>query len=112
MIALISTILQSNKTTEDLTARQLRMLVLASEATPGVTIRHAASSMKISKPACTRSADKLGDLGLVQRKPDASDKRSVDVCVTPAGRKLLRDLNAAIAKGQAAADRGSAQVLG
>lgn len=102
MIDLVSAVLMSRKVTEGMSVRELRLLVLSSETTPGVTIRHAAESMKAPKPSITRGADALERLGLAKRFGDPLDLRSVLVKITKDGRKLLTDINRDIAKAQAA----------
>jgi len=98
MISVIANILHANKTVAKLTRGELLMLNLAHEADPGITIRAAARVMKVHPPLCTRAADKLEALKLGVRRRDPSDKRSVFVCATAAGRKFLAGLDAEIGK--------------
>lgn len=102
MLDLYSHVMMARPVTQEMTARQLRVLVLTSESTEGLTIRGGAEKMEVAKSAITRAADKLGLLGLVVRETDKADRRSVFVKITTAGRKLLKDINADIAKGQKA----------
>jgi DNA-binding MarR family transcriptional regulator len=102
MLDLYSHVMMARPVTQDLNARQLRLLVLASETTAGVTIRGAAEKMSVPKPSITRSGDRLELLGLAERQDDPADKRSVLIKITAAGRKLLKDINADIARGQKA----------
>jgi DNA-binding MarR family transcriptional regulator len=110
MIDIITRVLQSNPITEDITIRQLRMLVLANDANPGVTIRNAAILMRCQPPACSRATDRLVHYGLVERKIDRADRRSLFVCATHAGRQLLKTLNAAITRGQKDAPHGEGRI--
>lgn len=48
--------------------------------------------LKISKPALSRSLDRLVDLGLAVRGPDVRDRRSVLVHLTDEGMRYLSQL--------------------
>jgi len=54
---------------------------------PGVLARHAA----LSTGAMTNRLDRLEEAGLVVRLPDADDRRSVQVELTPAGHRAWED---------------------
>ena len=54
-------------------------------------MRGLAQHLNISKPAITRALDRLGMLGLVRRKRDEDDKRSVLVQETAKGEAFLAD---------------------
>ncbi len=58
---------------------------------PPHTVRGLAQSLNISKPAVSRALDRLGDLGLVKRKLDETDRRSVLVQRTVKGSVFLRE---------------------
>ena len=71
--------------TPDLSARQLA-IILSITLDPGMhTVRGLALKLNISKPAISRSLDRLYDLGLAGREPDPRDRRSVLVVPTAAG---------------------------
>lgn len=55
-------------------------------------MRGLAADLNVSKPAITRSLDRLGEFDLVRRKPDPADRRSVFAEQTRTGWTLLRDL--------------------
>src|ERR1700756_4052165 len=75
----------------DLTARQLA-LVLMVYMTPALhTVRGLASLLNISKPVITRALDRLGKLGIVRRKIDETDRRSILVQRTVKGSVFLRE---------------------
>ncbi len=75
----------------DLSARQFA-LVLAVYTTPAPhTVRGLASLLHISKPAVTRALDSLGKLGILRRKIDENDRRSVLVQRTVKGSVFLRE---------------------
>jgi DNA-binding MarR family transcriptional regulator len=76
----------------DLSARQLALLLIVG-LDPGMhTVRGLAAQLNISKPAVSRSLDRLCDIGLAGRAPDPRDQRSVLVVLTAAGRGHLADL--------------------
>jgi DNA-binding MarR family transcriptional regulator len=56
------------------------------------TVRGLAAELNVSKSVITRALDKLGELDLAQRRPDPSDRRSVLVERTGAGRALIEEL--------------------
>ena len=56
------------------------------------TVRGLAAELNVSKSVITRALDKLSDLDLAQRRPDPSDRRSVLVDRTAAGRALIDEL--------------------
>jgi len=78
-----------HKTINDLTARQLVVLMACRERNR--TIRDLAEEMNVAKPAVTRAVDKLADYNLVVRKDDPDDRRSIFVVIRPSGVKYLRD---------------------
>ena len=51
----------------------------------------------VDSSTMTRMVDQLVDKGLVVRKTDEKDRRLVRIGLTPAGRKLHRELNGALA---------------
>ncbi len=48
-------------------------------------------SAAISKPEMTRFTDKLEALGLVERKPDAEDRRVINLALTKKGKQVLAE---------------------
>ena len=46
---------------------------------PPHTVRGLAAELNILKPAITRALDRLGEFGLFRRKPDETDRRSIEV---------------------------------
>jgi MarR family transcriptional regulator for hemolysin len=59
----------------------------------GASQRELAQHMRIEPPTLVRHLDKLAEEGLVERRPDPSDRRVVRVGVTAAGLERLRELN-------------------
>ncbi len=47
------------------------------------------SSLLISSGAMTNRIDRLEEMGLVKRVPDPTDRRSIDVVLTPKGKKVI-----------------------
>lgn len=87
--------------TPDLTARQMAVLMTVYMDPPPHTVRGLADRLTISKPAVTRALDRLSALGLVRRKADERDRRSITVQRTVKGSLYLSDIAAVI--GRAAA---------
>jgi len=91
----------------DLTARQMALLLSVYLTPPPHTIRGMAAHLNVTKPVVTRAVDRLGDLGLLRRKTDTQDRRSVLLQRTVKGSVFLREyaeLIVAAAKGDAAGD--------
>lgn len=59
-----------------LSCRQVAIL-LTIRANPGVSTGPVAMALGLSKPAVTRAADKLAEMGLVKRAIEPSDRRMV-----------------------------------
>ncbi len=77
--------------TPDLSARQLALILTVYLRPPPHTVRGLAAHLNISKPAITRALDRLEKLGLVRRRKDPADRRSVLVQRTVAGSVFLRE---------------------
>lgn len=75
----------------DLSARQMAILLTVYLTPPPHTVRGLAQTLNISKPAVTRALDRLGELGLLKRRPDETDRRSVLVQRTVKGSVFLSD---------------------
>ncbi|MFH1806583.1 MAG: MarR family transcriptional regulator [Pseudomonadota bacterium] len=81
----------------DLSARQMA-LMLSVYLTPAPhTVRGLADALNISKPAITRALDRLSSLGMVKRKVDEDDRRSVLIQRTVKGSVFLREFGDIIA---------------
>ena len=80
------------KSENDLSMRQMCILLTVYTVEPPHTIRGMAEAMNIAKPAVTRAVDKLEMLGLVKRKEDPKDKRSILVQRTVQGSVFLTDM--------------------
>ncbi|GEO82833.1 MarR family transcriptional regulator [Pararhodospirillum oryzae] len=75
----------------DLSARQMALLLTVYMTPPPHTVRGLANLLNISKPAVTRAVDRLSDYGLVKRKTDETDRRSVLIQRTVRGSVFLRE---------------------
>lgn len=75
----------------DLSARQMALLLTVYVTPPPHTVRGLAETLKVSKPAVTRAVDRLSDYGLVKRKIDETDRRSVLIQRTVKGSVFLRE---------------------
>lgn len=81
----------------DLTARQLGLFLTVYMREGPHTVRGLAAELNIAKPAISRALDRLGELDLAHRKVDPTDRRSVLVQRTEAGREFLAELREAAA---------------
>lgn len=75
----------------DLSARQMALLLTVYLTPPPHTVRGLAQTLNVSKPAITRALDRLAELGMVKRKTDDADRRSVLVQRTVKGSVFLRE---------------------
>jgi len=75
----------------DLSARQTALLLTVYLTPQPHTVRGLAETLKVSKPAITRALDRLTDLGMVRRKIDDADRRSVLIQRTVKGSVFLRE---------------------
>ena len=82
----------------DLSARQMALLLTVYLTSPPHTVRGLADELKVSKPAITRALDRLSELGLVKRKVDENDRRSVLIQRTVKGSIFLREYGELIVK--------------
>jgi DNA-binding MarR family transcriptional regulator len=75
----------------DLSARQMALLLTVYLTAPPHTVRGLATALNVSKPAVTRALDRLSEYGLVRRKVDETDRRSVLIQRTVKGSVFLRE---------------------
>ena len=78
----------------DLSARQLAVLLMIGLETEMHTVRGLAARLNISKPAISRSLDRLCALELADRAEDLRDRRSVLIVPTEAGLDYVAGLRA------------------
>ncbi|WP_428645202.1 MarR family transcriptional regulator [Roseibium sp.] len=77
---------------QDLSARQLTILLTVYLEPPPHTVRGLASKLNVTKPAITRALDTLGGMRLLSRKRDEADKRNVIITRTVEGALYLEHL--------------------
>jgi DNA-binding MarR family transcriptional regulator len=70
---------------QDLSARQMAILLVVYLEAPPHTVRALAARLAVTKPVITRALNTLGRLGLVDRHRDSHDHRNVLVQRTLAG---------------------------
>ena len=75
----------------DLTNRQMAMLLVIGLEGGLHTVRGLAARLQVSKPVVTRALNSLTALGLVLRRIDERDRRSVFVDLTPGGTDFIAD---------------------
>lgn len=92
----------------DLTSRQMALLLVVYTTPPPHTVRGLAELLNAPKPAITRALDALGVKGLIKRKRDEADKRSVLVQRTVAGSVFLRTFGDTVSKTYASVHAGEA----
>lgn len=80
----------------DLSARQTAVLLTVYLNDRPHTVRGLAAELGISKPAITRALDRLCDDGLLRRKTDDNDRRSVLIQRTVKGSIFLSEFAEAI----------------
>ena len=81
---------------QDLTARQMAVLLTVYLEPPPHTVRGLAAKLGVTKPVVTRALDTMGRLGLLNRRRDESDKRNVLVQRTLEGALAVERLGDAI----------------
>ena len=77
----------------DFSSRQMAVLLTVYLTPQPHTVRGLAAELNISKPAITRALDRLGEFGLVRRKPDETDRRSIEVQRTVKGSVYLSEFS-------------------
>ncbi len=82
----------------DLSARQMAIILAVYLTPPPHTVRGLAKELDVSKPVITRAIDKLGQLELLRRKVDESDRRSILIQRTVKGSVFLREFGEIISE--------------
>ena len=77
----------------DLTTRQMAILLTIYLETPPHTVRALAEHLGVTKPVITRALDSMGQMGLVARRRDERDRRSVLIQRTVEGAEYLERLS-------------------
>jgi DNA-binding MarR family transcriptional regulator len=76
----------------DLAFRQMGVLLTCYTTEDPQTVRGLAAQLKINKPAITRALDRLAAYGLIRRRQDPADRRSVLIAITPTGNRFMQRL--------------------
>jgi DNA-binding MarR family transcriptional regulator len=87
--------------TPDLSARQMAVLTTVYLRRQPHTVRGLAEELNVAKPAVTRALDRLSELGLIRRKPDPDDRRSVLIQRTVKGSVFLSEFSDLIVQASA-----------
>lgn len=90
----------------DLSARQMSVLLTVYLMPPPHTVRGLAEHLRVTKPVITRAVDRLSELGMVRRKTDPDDRRSVLLQRTVKGSVFLREFGELIVGAARAATEG------
>ena len=77
----------------DLTQRQLALLLIIYLESPPHTVRGLAARLNVTKPVITRALNSMGELEMVERYRDPTDKRNVLIRRTVAGSQYLEGLS-------------------
>jgi DNA-binding MarR family transcriptional regulator len=80
----------------DLTNRQMAMLLIIGQEDGVHTVRGLAARLHVAKPVVTRALNSLTALGLVARRVDPHDRRSVIINLTPGGEAFIAGFGATI----------------
>jgi DNA-binding MarR family transcriptional regulator len=78
-----------------LSLTEMKALHVLDEPDGEVSVKELGCSLAMSLPGASRTADGLLQRGLVARHEDAGDRRIKRLSITPAGRDVLRALEAA-----------------
>lgn len=82
-------LVQKDNTYSMLSLRQLSIMGLVYEDKMQGSVKDFARVLKISKPAITRSIDRLEELYLIKRKPDPMDRRTISISPTATGQNFM-----------------------
>jgi DNA-binding MarR family transcriptional regulator len=80
----------------DLSTRQIAVLLTVYLEDRPHTVRELSAELHVSKPAITRALDRLCEDGLLRRKTDDKDRRSVLIQRTVKGSVFLSEIGEAI----------------
>ena len=83
----------------DMSARQFAAVLICYLEDDQHTVRGLAARLEVSKPAITRSLDRMAELGMAKRVPDPRDRRSVLVQRTRKGDNFLNDIRTFLVEG-------------
>jgi DNA-binding MarR family transcriptional regulator len=87
----------------EISMREYDVLYTLSKCREPICIRDLNRHVLLSQPALSRLVDRLADRGLVERRPDPADGRSVLLSLSQAGRAVQRQIGRRHARGVARA---------
>jgi len=87
----------------DVSMREYDVLYTLSKCPAPIRISELNRHVLLSQPALSRMVDRLAERGLIERRPDRADGRSVRLALTDAGRTVQRDIGREHARGVARA---------
>ena len=79
----------------DLTLTQIKLLHHLEAQPDELTLKQAAEAVHVSLPAASRMVEDLVRRGFAKRREDEEDRRMKRVCLSDAGREVIRRINAA-----------------
>lgn len=77
---------------DDVTLPQFRALVVLDGAVDGLNVGGLANELRIQPSTATRLCDRLVRKGLAVRRIEPDNRREVLIVLTPAGRRLVREV--------------------
>jgi DNA-binding MarR family transcriptional regulator len=86
-----ATVASVRRDAPDLSARQMALLLTVYLTPPPHTVRGMSDLLMVTKPAVTRAVDRLSGLGMLRRKVDPNDRRSILLQRTVKGSIFLRE---------------------
>jgi DNA-binding MarR family transcriptional regulator len=92
MLVIHKKILRMNLDGDADNLNRLQMAVMGVLRTTSVTMTELAKTLMMTKPQLTHVVNRLVKLGIVERQPDAMDRRVIHVALTDNGRKTLKDM--------------------
>jgi DNA-binding MarR family transcriptional regulator len=90
-------ILAEVQTGNDLTFRQLSIVLVVYTTAEPQTVSGLAQALSVSKPVVTRAFDRLEALKLTRRRHNPRDGRSIIAQLTPEGATMMNRLKASLA---------------
>jgi DNA-binding MarR family transcriptional regulator len=92
MLVIHKKILRMNLDGDADNLNRLQMAVMGVLRTTSVTMTELAKTLMMTKPQLTHVVNRLVKLGIVERQPDAMDRRVIHVALTDNGRKTFEDM--------------------
>jgi DNA-binding MarR family transcriptional regulator len=87
------------RTGDDLTLRQMAVMLIVYLTDDPQTVRGLAQHLKVTRSVVSRALNLLAELSLVRRRVDPADRRNVLVVRTETGQAMVARLKASLAAG-------------